>query len=463
MKKIFYALLGAALILSSCVEQMEEVEYTQIGGVWAVVDSHDMASTFYVFDKGYFTIYKSHKSYYVHDNYLWGISQGPDSYGNNRYKYSVEDGVLHYYNYFDDVQFELMRKGNELTIGQQRCLLVKDVRKQYYSQIVLPETNKTHFLEDDDQIVWEYQIVNPIDDHELKVIEAPQWCDKVTVDQGVISFAVKSGIETKVGRFVLSYPTAGELEVDVKRGDVDILVDDTHVCFRYPSFSASFDFTVLNARAGVNPKVTASALWVKNARVSGNSVLFGVERNDTGNPRAATITLSYDEVTVDFEVTQASASNYGFWIGEWALSGANGFVQKVRITENIRDDSYYMTGYGGLSDDFVAVLNWNAETYRWELKAQVIGQVDLGGGNVGDVWISAGSSSDFVVPENGASICTAIQSQSTGLNSPQDAHKVTAKSTVDFITLATLGNGQWNQYPTSDFPTFPMKITWAGY
>ena len=52
MKKIYIALLSAALILSSCVEQMEEVESTQFAGIWAVVDEYDMASKYYVFDKG---------------------------------------------------------------------------------------------------------------------------------------------------------------------------------------------------------------------------------------------------------------------------------------------------------------------------------------------------------------------------------------------------------------------------
>ena len=55
MKKIYIALLSATLILSSCVEQMEEVESTQFAGIWAVVDEYDMASKYYVFDKGYFT------------------------------------------------------------------------------------------------------------------------------------------------------------------------------------------------------------------------------------------------------------------------------------------------------------------------------------------------------------------------------------------------------------------------
>lgn len=456
MKKMFFALLGAALILTSCVEQMEEVEATQIGGVWAVVDDYDMSSTFYVFDKGYFTVYKSQKPYYVHDNYLWGISKDPGSNGTNRYKYSVVDGVLHYYDYFKDVQVDLMRKGNELMIGDKRCLWVKDVHKEYYSQIVMPETNKTRFLEDDKQIEWKYQIDNPLYDYELELKSFPQWCESVDVEDGKVSFTVKAGTETKVGRFVLSYPTADDLVVDVKRGDVEILADDTYACFRYNSAYGVFHFTVLNARDGVNPEVSTVAAWIKNPRVNGNTILFNVAYNDTGHPRSSKITLSYDEVCVDFEVVQGSSSNYGFWIGEWKLSGANGAVQYVKISEKTRDESYYMTGYGGLSDDFVAVLDWDKDNWRWELKAQAIGNITQSDDNVGEVWICGGNNSVFTAPEQGSQICKCIQS------TPMDYWITSSKSVVDFISLATFHNGEWTQYPTSDFPTFPLKISWAG-
>ena len=456
MKQIFYALLGSALMLISCVEKMEEVESTQIGGIWAVVDEYNMSTSYYVFDKGYFTMYKSQYPYYVHDNYLWGISKEPNSYGKNKYKYSVEDGVLHYYDYFQNVHTDIMRKGNELTIGDMRCLLVKGVHKEYYSQIVLPETNKTKFNEDDEQIEWTYLINNPLYDYELEVKSFPQWCERLDVEDGKISFTVKAGTQTKVGQLVLSYPTAGDLAVEVKRGNVELLSDDTYACFRSSSAYGVLYFTVLNARDGVNPEVTTIAPWIKNLRVNGNSILFNVEQNNTGEPRASKITLSYDEVTLDFEVVQRSSSSYGFWLGEWKLTGANGVEQYVKITEMTRDYSYCMTGYGGLSDEFVAVLNWDRENWRWELKNQVVGNVNEGDGNDIEVWMCAGNSAGFITPEADTPICKCIQSTTL-------EYKLTSSgSAVDFITLATCRKGEWTQYPTSDFPTFPIKVTWAG-
>ncbi len=455
MKKIFLILLGAALVLTSCVEQMEEIESSQIAGIWAVVDEYDMASSFYVIDKGYLVEYKSRKAYYVHDCVLYGASKAPDNclY---RSKYSVTDGILHYNDYYKDVQVYLVREGNELTIGDKRCILVKDIKKSYYSQIVFPESNKTQFLDDDKNIEWDFHISNPLYGYELEVVQVPQWCSEVSVEEGKIHFTVEPGTETRTGKFVLSYPTADEVIIDVKRGDVDILVEDTYASFQYLYDYGRFDFTVVNPRKGVSPVAYASSEWIQSLSVKDNAIFFTVTKNDTNKARSAEIVLSYDEVVVEFEVTQASESNYGFWIGEWTLKDSHGLEQKVRISENVSESSYRMTGYGDLSDEFTAVLLWNVDNHQWVLKNQIIGSTDLEDGSVSEVWMYGGSKSGFKVPEKNARICYC--EKSTG-----KAHKLhTYDGTVDFISLAKVSNGEWTDQSSTDFPKFPLTITWNG-
>ena len=455
MKNIYLVLLSAALILSSCVEQMEEVESTQYAGIWAVVDEYDMASTFYVFDKGYFTEYESDNEYYVHDDIIWGVLRSQDNYG-LRYKYSAVDCTLHYNDYFKDVQMSLIRNGNELTMGEKKCRLVKDVSKVHYSEIVFSESNKTQFLDGDNNIEWDFQIVNPLYDYELEVVQMPQWCSDVSVEDGKIRFTVESGEETKIGTFVLHYPTAGELVIDVKRGDVVIVVQDTFASFQHAPGYGRFDFVINNARKGATPVAFTSAGWIKSLRWDYNSITFSVEMNSSRAARSAEIILSYDDVVVEFEVTQASYNDYGFWIGEWALKGMNGLEQKVRITEKVTGSSYYMTGYGGLSDEFAAVLNWNWDSYQWELKNQVSGYKDLGDGNLAEVWMYGGSSSGFKAPKEDVTICFSMRGTGT-------AHRlVSSTASVDFISLAQECNGQWSELSSSDYPTFPLTITWAG-
>ena len=455
MKKIYFALLSAALILTSCVEHMEEVESTQFAGIWAVVDEYDMASTFYVFDKGYFIEYNSIDQYYVHDEIIWGAMRSPDNFG-KRYKYSAEDGFLCYNDYFKDVKVNMIREGNELIIGEQRCRLITNVKKPHYSKIALSESNKTTFLDDDTKIEWDYQIVNPLYEYELEVVQVPQWCGDVSVEDGKIYFTVEQGVETRTGKFVLSYPTAGEMAIDVKRGDMDILAEDTYASFQYMYDYGSFSYTVQNPRKGASPVVYSSAGWIRALTAKNGVVSFTVEKNDTRKSREGKITLSYDEVVVEFEVTQASQSGYGYWIGEWLFKDQYGHQQKVRIRENIFDSSYRMTGYGGLSNEFAAVLQWNADNSQWELRNQVIGYEDLEDGNASEVWMYGGSKSGFKIPENNGPICHCVKSSGT-------AHKLyTYDGTVDFISLASNCNGEWTDHSSSDYPEFPITINWAG-
>jgi hypothetical protein len=320
----------------------------------------------------------------------------------------------------------------------------------------LSESNKTTFLDDDTKIEWDYQIANPLYEYELEVVQVPQWCGDVSVEDGKIYFTVEQGIETRTGKFVLSYPTAGEVAIDVKRGDMDILAEDTYASFQYMYDNGSFSYTVQNPRKGASPVVYSSAGWIRALTAKNGVVSFTVEKNDTRKSREGKITLSYDEVAVEFEVTQASQSDYGYWIGEWLFKDQYGRQQKVRIRENIYDSSYRMTGYGGLSNDFAAVLQWNADNDQWELKNQVIGYEDLEDGNASEVWMYGGSKSGFKIPENNGPICRCVKSSGT-------AHKLyTYDGTVDFISLASNCNGEWTDPSSSDYPEFPITITWAG-
>ena len=59
MRRIIIALFNVMLVFTSCLQQMEEVESSQIAGIWAVADDCDVVSEFIVFDKGYMYVYKS--------------------------------------------------------------------------------------------------------------------------------------------------------------------------------------------------------------------------------------------------------------------------------------------------------------------------------------------------------------------------------------------------------------------
>ena len=458
MKRIIvFVLLSLSLTLSSCVQQMQEHVSIHLGGIWASVDDYDMASTFFVFDKGYLYEYKAYHPYYVYDNTIWGYDDGEPTPIPGKYKYSVVDGVLYYNDFFKDIQVELVRDGNTMTFGEHKCVLAENITERYFSEIVLAETNETHFTGAEGCVVeWEYHIENPRYDYKLEVKEVPEWCTDVKVRDGVISFGVNPGSVTRVGNLILTYPTAGDAVVEMKRGLVEILLDDKEVCFRCNKKSAVVNYTLLNGRAGVSAKATASGSWIRPT-AHNDRVVIAVDQNTGNESRSGAVVLSYDEVTVTVNVTQACEREWssGFWVGDWLMKGKNGEKIGFRLTDADSRDYLCMTRYAGLSDEYrIAVhkVDEDNKSLRWVVSNQIIGKVDLRNGKVGNLWVYGGNSKEFSVPEEGVDICFWDDKQSVYKGAPG----------VEFMALATECDGEWQCWDYVVYPTFPATLYWDG-
>ena len=454
MKRIIvFVLLSLSLSLSSCVQHMEEGLSTQIAGIWAFVDEQDMASRFFVFDKGNIYDYRASRPYYVGDNTFWGFG-GVVSPSYRKYKYSVVDGVLYYNDNFKDVQHEVVREGKEMMLGSQRCVLVEKINEGYFSEIVLSETNNTRFPGSEEcSVEWEYHIENPIYDYEMELKEVPEWCTDVTVGDGVISFKVQPGVETRVGNFILSYPTAELAVVEMTRGLVELFVDDQKLCFRKNGGTAIVNFTIQNARAGVSPKVTGGG-WVR-ATVSSSTVLLEVDENKTFEARSCTVVLSYDELSVPLYITQAAEGTWskGFWVGDWRLRGANGAEMKFTLSDTNAETCLHMTGYAGLAEEYVITVH--RKEGQWAISNQIIGKVDLGNGKVGNLWVYGGTSKGFSVPKEGVDICFWEVENNR-------FYMYKGSSGVEFIALAIECDGEWQCKDDVIYPDFPASLFWDG-
>lgn len=452
MRRIIIALFNVMLVFTSCLQQMEEVESSQIAGIWAVADDCDVVSEFIVFDKGYMYVYKSEKGYYVKDGTIWGAVTPAPQY-RSKYKYSLIDGVLCYNDYYKDVQVSLVRKGMEMMLGQQRCVLIENVNEKYYSKIVFDEANKTQFSDEgQSEVTWKYQIENPMYDYGLSVKSVPDWCSDFTIEDGEISFSVKSGANTRVGNIVLSYPTAADAVIGVKRGFVDILVNNTDLYLKADYGACVVNYSIMNGRAGVSPVVDTRDGWI-TPKTYGNGVLIEVNKNDTYYARYGEVVLSYDEVSVTVNVTQACDSDWstGFWVGDWIMRGANGAVVSFRLSETTSSNYIRMTRYAGLSDEYRIALRREGDK-TWVISNQIIGQIELGNGKVGNLWLYGGNSTGFSVPEEGVDICI--------LDAECRVYKCDYR--MQFIALATECDGEWQCMDDVVCPTFPAVLCWDG-
>lgn len=309
MKKTIFLLLLVPAMISSCVQSMSEIESTKIAGTWAVVDENDMTSRFFIFDMGYAYEYHSRNSYFVCDNVLWGAEPLEDAYA-DKHKYSLNDGILHYYNHYNEVTTSLRVENGLMTMGNDRCVPVKDVNESYYSTIDLSKKNKRNFLSKDEDVEWEYDIDNPVEGFKLTVAEAPVWCggvEGVRVDDERICFSVVASSETLEGRFVFKYASAQDVEVEVGMKAPEIVLDKTSASLRYPAARYSFTYEIQNKVEGIQPTIECDADWVTEISDDGGTITYAVDANVSGAVRNGQITLTYCGVSAEYKLTQSYA------------------------------------------------------------------------------------------------------------------------------------------------------------
>ena len=335
MKKIVFLFFCIACV-SSCVQQMEEPESAKISGMWAVVDENDMTTQYMTFQHGYFQIYQSDRACYVADKSIYSVDEATFTQ-KSRNKYSLIDGVLH----SAKNSVELILEDEIMSFGGRKCLPINDFNSSYYSEIVFSETNKTSLLYSDREIEWDYNIENPVEGFSLTVKEAPEWCGGVrgvTVEGGKIRFAVQSTTESLSGKFVLSYLSAADVEVEVEQSAAQIILDKTSATFSYSAATGEFAYTIPNKQEGYELEVKTDAGWIKDIKNQGDKITYSVLENNSGAERTGKIELTYAGVIAEYTVTQAySASSVNLTPSSATHNYAGGTFSFKYIVENPRE------------------------------------------------------------------------------------------------------------------------------
>lgn len=335
MKKIVFLFFCIACV-SSCVQQMEEPESAKISGMWAVVDENDMTTQYMTFQHGYFQIYQSDRACYVADKSIYSVDEATFTQ-KSRNKYSLIDGVLH----SAKNSVELILEDEIMSFGGRKCLPINDFNSSYYSEIVFSETNKTSLLYSDREIEWDYNIENPVEGFSLTVKEAPEWCGGVrgvTVEGGKIRFAVQSTTESLSGKFVLSYLSAADVEVEVEQSAAQIILDKTSATFSYSAATGEFAYTIPNKQEGYELEVKTDAGWIKDIKNQGDKITYSVLENNSGAERTGKIELTYAGVIAEYTVTQAySASSVNLTPSSATHNYAGGTFSFKYKVENPRE------------------------------------------------------------------------------------------------------------------------------
>ena len=313
MKKIIIAFFIVCPLIASCVQSMDESQAPAIAGkIWAVVDTDDMASRYLVFEHGYLYEYESVNKYFVHDGILWGAVGSPK--GCNKYEYSLLNGSIHYHNYYKNVRTSLtVDDNNVMMLGKERCLQITDTNESMYSKIILSEANKKEFLCDGEDVEWSFEIENPVDGFELEVAEAPKWCgsaEGVKVENGKIHFSVQPVVETHNDRFVFTYPSAPDIEVQVNLNAPVIVLSERNKTFEHHPGTHSFTYEIKNQIKGARLEFNCTEDWITDLTDNDGTITFSIDANSTFQPRYAYIHFDYCGVKALYSITQTFADTY---------------------------------------------------------------------------------------------------------------------------------------------------------
>ncbi len=191
----------------------------------------------------------------------------------------------------------------------------------------------------------------------------------------------------------------------------DPIINASDVNIAYDATSGSIAYTIGNPVAGTSLRAAVTGgnegNWLTLGEVGESSVLFTSSANETTEPRTATVTLTYDEVTKEVIVTQAAApliyttipalfaaatsteTDVTITFGNWVVSGVSTNGKNIFVTDN--NGNGFVIYYGSDMSSTFSAGNILSGTVSCKLK-KYNGFAELVNLNADDLTITDGGS-----------------------------------------------------------------------
>ena len=191
----------------------------------------------------------------------------------------------------------------------------------------------------------------------------------------------------------------------------DPIINTSDVNIAYDATIGSIEYTIGNPVAGTSltAEITGGneGNWLTLGEVGETSVPFTCSANDTTNPRTATVTLSYGEVTKTLTVTQSAApliyttipalfeaatsteTDVTVTFGNWVVSGVSTNGKNIFVTDN--NGNGFVIYYGSDMSSTFSAGNILSGTVSCKLK-KYNGFAELVNLNADDLTITDGGS-----------------------------------------------------------------------
>ena len=158
----------------------------------------------------------------------------------------------------------------------------------------------------------DYTIENPVEGSELSVSTTADWVRNISIQSNKVIFDVleyNTGAR-RTASLLFTYAGAEDVTFTLTQNweASSIVLTPSSAQFDYPGGTGSFTFEIQNPREGVIVAATSQADWITDVVLSGNSVSYRVEENNTWSRKIGIIELKYGSLASG-EVTITQSGN----------------------------------------------------------------------------------------------------------------------------------------------------------
>ena len=152
-----------------------------------------------------------------------------------------------------------------------------------------------------------YNIANRQDSEQLKFFTTASWITGLTDSNGSVRYNMSENNSgsSRSGEITLTYAgVVRTFTVTQSYSAAFITLSSGSQTTDYASKNLKFTVNITNPKENLSLSGKASAEWIQDLTINGNTVSYTVDKNISANRREATITINYENDTKKFEVIQ---------------------------------------------------------------------------------------------------------------------------------------------------------------
>lgn len=152
-----------------------------------------------------------------------------------------------------------------------------------------------------------YSVNNAAEGQVLEAVSGVAWISGIAVDGNTVTYTVSENNSgsSRSGEITLTYAGVVRIfTVTQSYSAASITLSSSSQTTDYASKSLNFTVSITNPKENLSLSGKATAEWIQDLTINGNTVSYTVDKNISVNQREATITVKYENDTKKFKAIQ---------------------------------------------------------------------------------------------------------------------------------------------------------------